>query len=355
MGINNRGAVVGFSNTVEGLTRAFLYNGGSLVDLGTLGGDESFAYRINDNGVIVGRAQDASGRFHAFVTTLSGGAIKLSSLDARADGDYGAALGINSAGDVTGYYTTAGAHMSARNRVFLYRDFRVDGPRHLRRRRWRRRGSERPRQHGRVFQLRASRGLCAARLVPVYRRQARADRIARRQVDDGSRSEQPGRSRRRWGHGRRRASRLPLCSRHSCGISAPSPGGRQSAAYAINERGDIVGFSDGRDGSTRAIIVTAGVMRDLNGLITSDSGWVLTHARDINDCRSHCRRRLAERRAAGIPAHAVATRGRRGSPARGMRVSFRGFRNACPSVQDVDEAVIRSRGVGSRVSHPCTA
>ena len=77
MGINNRGAVVGFSATVDGLTRAFLYTGGSLVDLGTLGGDESFAYRINDNGIIVGRAQDSSGRFHAFVTTINGGAIEL--------------------------------------------------------------------------------------------------------------------------------------------------------------------------------------------------------------------------------------------------------------------------------------
>jgi probable HAF family extracellular repeat protein len=43
MGINNRGAVVGFSNTVDGLTRAFLYTGGSLVDLGTLGGDKASA------------------------------------------------------------------------------------------------------------------------------------------------------------------------------------------------------------------------------------------------------------------------------------------------------------------------
>jgi probable HAF family extracellular repeat protein len=75
--------------------------------------------------MIVGRAQDASGKFHAFVTTLSGGAIALTSLDARADGDFGAALGINSVGDVIGYYTTAGEHMSARNRAFSYRDFAV--------------------------------------------------------------------------------------------------------------------------------------------------------------------------------------------------------------------------------------
>ena len=63
MGINNRGAVVGFSATLDGLTRAFLYTGGSLVDLGTLGGDDSFAYRISDNGLIVGRAQDSSAGF----------------------------------------------------------------------------------------------------------------------------------------------------------------------------------------------------------------------------------------------------------------------------------------------------
>ena len=48
MGINNRGDVVGFSDTSKGLTRAFLYSGGSLIDLGTLGGDESLAYRISD-------------------------------------------------------------------------------------------------------------------------------------------------------------------------------------------------------------------------------------------------------------------------------------------------------------------
>ena len=120
MGINNRGAVVGFSATVDGLTRAFLYTGGSLVDLGTLGGDESFAYRINDKGLIVGRAQDASGRFHAFVTTLTGGAIELTALDPRADGDFGAALGVSSVGEVAGYYTTAGHHMiGPQSRLFL--------------------------------------------------------------------------------------------------------------------------------------------------------------------------------------------------------------------------------------------
>ena len=54
-------------------------------------------------------------------------------------------------------------------------------------------------------------------------------------------------------------------------------------AYAINERGDIVGSSEGSNRSARAVIIMDGVMRDLNGLISAGSGWVLTEARDIND------------------------------------------------------------------------
>ena len=282
MGINNRGAVVGFSNTVEGLTRAFLYTAGSLVDLGTLGGDESFAYRINDNGLIVGRAQDKSGRFHAFVTRLSGGTITLSSLDARADGDYGAALGINSAGDVTGYYTTAGAHMSARNRVFLYRDFRVtdvgtfggeDGVVVAVNDRGSMAGffSLEPHadyaQHG-SFLFTGGRpvpiGSLGGKLTTARDLNNRNEVVGDGDVGDGD-------------------HHAFLFVGDRLRDLGTLPGGRQSAAYAINERGDIVGFSDGRGGSARAVIITGGVMRDLNGLIATNSGWVLTHARDIND------------------------------------------------------------------------
>jgi len=38
-----------------------------IVDLGTLGGKSSFAYDINQNGVVVGRAQTADGAWHGFV------------------------------------------------------------------------------------------------------------------------------------------------------------------------------------------------------------------------------------------------------------------------------------------------
>jgi probable HAF family extracellular repeat protein len=283
MGINNRGAVVGFSATVEGLTRAFLYTGGSLVDLGTLGGDESFAYRINDNGIIVGRAQDSSGRFRAFMTTISGArGIELTSLDPRVDGDFSAALGVNSVGEVTGYYTTAGDHMSARNRVFFYHDSRVEDLGTF--------GGE----DGRVVAVNDGRSM-----VGFFSSEPHADYAQHRSFlstggklvpigslggqlttarDLNSRNEVVGDG--DAGHGAHHAFLFAGGTLRDLGTLA---GGLQSAAYGINERGDIVGFSEGSDHSARAVIVTAGVMRDLNGLIPSGSGWVLTEARDIND------------------------------------------------------------------------
>ena len=282
MGLNNRDAVVGFSNTVEGLTRAFLYTGGTMVNLGTLGGDESFAYRINDNGIVVGRAQDASGRFHAFVTTLGGPTVELTSLDARADGDYGAALGINGRGDVAGYYTTAGHHMSARNRVFLYRDFDVRDVGTF--------GGEdgvvvAVNDHGSMagffsVEPHADYAQHAAFLVTGGKRVPIGSLGGKLTTprDLNNRDDVVGDG--DAGDGDHHAFLFTRGRLRDLGTLA---GGHQSVAFAINERGDIVGFSEGAEGSARAILITDGIMRDLNGLIPANSGWVLTEARDIND------------------------------------------------------------------------
>jgi len=74
--INNLGQIVGESSinvdempedtNILGYSHAFLWDNGVMNDLGTLGGDYSRAYAINDAGNIVGYANDAYEKQHAF-------------------------------------------------------------------------------------------------------------------------------------------------------------------------------------------------------------------------------------------------------------------------------------------------
>jgi probable HAF family extracellular repeat protein len=60
-------------------------------------------------------------------------------------------------------------------------------------------------------------------------------------------------------------------------------GGNFSAAEAINASGRVVGFSYTADGTQHAFWYDGTAMRDLNALIPTNSGWVLTDAQSIND------------------------------------------------------------------------
>ena len=64
-GLNDQGYVVGSADEPGGTYHAFVWNGTEMVDLGTLGGYYSSAYAINDQGIIVGFALDAFGQTHA--------------------------------------------------------------------------------------------------------------------------------------------------------------------------------------------------------------------------------------------------------------------------------------------------
>ena len=72
--VNDRGQVVGAANPDKSggpITHAFVWEGGNLTDLGTLpGGKESWALAINNRGQIIGYSDTKGGNQHAVLWTL---------------------------------------------------------------------------------------------------------------------------------------------------------------------------------------------------------------------------------------------------------------------------------------------
>ena len=107
--MNDAGQVVEYSYTAADQPHAFITgpNGLGMTDLGTLGGNESYASGINDAGQVVGYSYTAAGQRHAFITGPNGLGMKDLGTLGRLDASY--ASGINNAGQVVGNsYTAAG-------------------------------------------------------------------------------------------------------------------------------------------------------------------------------------------------------------------------------------------------------
>ena len=111
--INNAGQIAGDSYAASGADHAYLYSNGTMTDLGTLGGASSRGYGINSLGQIVGDAFTASGADHAFIYS-SGTMTDLNTLiDPNPGWTLESANAINDNGWIVGYGINASGESDA--------------------------------------------------------------------------------------------------------------------------------------------------------------------------------------------------------------------------------------------------
>jgi probable HAF family extracellular repeat protein len=267
-GINSNGQVTGFGTTSQGDYHAFLWVSGLMSDLGvsassyesqtgkinssgviagtqtggagtqasywsggaysSLGGVGSSASGINDAGQIVGQLTAANSQGHAF--RASGGSIQ--DLGTLQGGTWSSAYDINSGGSAVGYGDT-------------------------------------PNGSFRGFVTNADGGMSALGTLGGRNSYAMAINDAGQVAGSASN-----------GAGYIHASTWNNGSIFDLGTL----GGSSSFAYDINNSGSIVGYSYLSNlPDSHAFVYRDGVLYDLNGLISSGSGWTLLNAYGIND------------------------------------------------------------------------
>jgi len=225
--INKYGNVAGYSNLCAACYTydAFLYHSGHMTDLGTLGGTGSQAYGINDLGEVVGEASTPASQ-DAFLYT--GG--KMTNLGAL--GAYGStALGINNSHQVVGYSSLPNSSYS---HAVLW-------------------------SNGTISDL----GTLGGSTSAAYAINGVGQIVGYAYTSKG-------------------ATHAFLYSGGKMTDLGTLGYGDTSVAKAINGSGVVVGTASTSYGY-HAFIYSSGKMQDLNNMIPAGSGWVLTDATGITD------------------------------------------------------------------------
>ena len=228
--INDAGVIVGVANVDNSDPgHAVLWSGGSIQDLGTLGGGFfSEAWGVNRLGQVVGWSgtSDGSGgsHTHGFLYSAATGMV-----DITPENDTGYAYDINDAGQVTGYRTALGGYHAYRWQAGLFVDLGV---------------------------------------LPGFAHSFGQAINASGQVAGNSSSATGN-------------SEHLFRSLAGGGLQDLGGEGQHNSGLGINASGVVVGT---KGNFQRALLFTdAGGLQDLNALIDPSLGWVLMSATDIND------------------------------------------------------------------------
>ncbi|MGH7450386.1 MAG: hypothetical protein ACRENG_03505 [bacterium] len=224
--INDVGEIIGQADNAQGIRRAFLYRNGVMTEIGTLGGFESRASGINASGSIIGSASTAANARHAFLYENSQ-MFDLGTLG----GTTSWANEINTSGQIVG-----GSHTPPDERWHAYL-----------------------RDHGVMTDL----GTLGGRQSVAFDLNDAGQVVGWSDVAGTGPFHAV-----LWNNGV---------------ITDLGTFSGQSLASAINNSGQVVGYSYTAENRQHAFLHSSGVMQDLNNLIPADSGWELTYGSGITD------------------------------------------------------------------------